>query len=298
MLLHTHERVFRVRLYESDANGHVYNANYVRYMLEAGLDASAAAGYDLNRYKALNRAWRIQETDIEYLRPITYGDSVRVKTWVAYFQGDASRRRYELYSVNTGELFARASTDWIFIDTNLNIPTNVPPEIIAAFCPDDALTEPAREMFPAAPTPPPGMFKMRTRVSWRDVDPAGYVNNAMYLSYINDCGMEVAARSGWTLDRMWKAGFGILVRRQQIEYLREALMDDEIEIATWLSEVKRSTSIWHFTITRVKNNELLARARTLCVGIDPKTRRLRKMPEEILKNLRDLESDPSVNACP
>jgi YbgC/YbaW family acyl-CoA thioester hydrolase len=110
--------------------------------------------------------------------------------------------------------------------------------------------------------------------------------------------MEVAAAFGWTLNRMWNAGFGILVRRQQIEYLREALMDDEIEIATWLSEIKRSTSIWHFTITRVKNNELLARARTLCVGIDPKTRSLKRMPEEILGNLRALESDPSVSAAP
>jgi len=45
-----HERAFRVRHYECDAYGHVNHANYLRYMQEAALDASAAAGYDIDWY--------------------------------------------------------------------------------------------------------------------------------------------------------------------------------------------------------------------------------------------------------
>ena len=49
----THTRTFRVRHYECDAYGHLNNANYLRYMQETAFDASAAAGYDLERYNKL-----------------------------------------------------------------------------------------------------------------------------------------------------------------------------------------------------------------------------------------------------
>ena len=34
---------------------------------------------------------------------------------------------------------------------------------------------------------------MRRPVRWRDIDGAGHVNNASYMAYIEDCGVEVAA---------------------------------------------------------------------------------------------------------
>lgn len=280
-----HERTFRIRHYECDAYGHVNNANYVRYMQEAAFGASAAAGYDLHRYHEMNRLWLIRETDIEYLRPLKYGDSVRVKTWVDDFRRVRSRRMYELYSVKDNELVARANTDWVFIDTKTNRPVTIPDEMIRAFIPNhDSKDAPPREKFPAAPPPPPGVFKMPLRVSWRDIDTAGHVNNAMYLEYVSQCGMEVAAAFGWKLNRMWEAGFGIIVRRHQIEYLQQAVMDDDLEIATYLSDIKRATALRHYTLTRVKDNELLARVRTLYVWIDPKTGSVKRMPEEFLRD--------------
>ena len=75
-----HERAFRVRHYECDAYGHVNHVNYLRYMQEAAMDASAAAGYGVARYEELGRLWFVRETDISYLHPLRYGDTVIVKT--------------------------------------------------------------------------------------------------------------------------------------------------------------------------------------------------------------------------
>ena len=65
-------------------------------MQEAAFDASAAASYDFRRYREMGRAWLVRETDIIYLRPLAYGDSVVVKTWVLDFRRVRSRRAYEL----------------------------------------------------------------------------------------------------------------------------------------------------------------------------------------------------------
>src|SRR5512143_835096 len=109
----TNTTTFRVRYVECDAYGHVNNANYLRYMQETAFDASAAAGYDLARYATLGTHWLVRQTDVEFLAPLRYGDSVTVKTWVEDFRRVRSRRAYELRRAETGEVVARAITDWV-----------------------------------------------------------------------------------------------------------------------------------------------------------------------------------------
>jgi acyl-CoA thioester hydrolase len=276
-------RTFRVRHYECDAYGHVNNVNYLRYMQEAAFDASAAAGYDLARYSEMDRHWLIRETEIEYLRPLRYGDSVQVKTWVADFRRVRSRRAYELRHSGSGDLVARASTDWVFLDISTGRPTKIPVEMKAAFFPEGPPppgAAPAR--FPAAPPPPPGVFRMVRRVEWRDLDQVHHVNNAVYLAYIEDCGLQVSAAHGWPLQRIQREGFAIVARRHQIEYRQPAVYGDELELATWVSDLKRSTVLRHMTLSRVVDGATVARARTLWVWVDLETGRPIRIPRQFL----------------
>ena len=97
----THERTFRVRYYECDPYGHLNNSNYLRYMQETAFDASAAAGYDLARYQAMERIWWIRSSEIEYLAPVRYNERVTVKTWVENFQRSHSPPRLRILPSET-----------------------------------------------------------------------------------------------------------------------------------------------------------------------------------------------------
>jgi acyl-CoA thioester hydrolase len=259
----THLRTFRVRYYECDAFKRLNHTNYLRYMQEAAFDASAAAGYGLARYEAMERLWLVRETDIEYMRPLRYGDRVQVKTWVADFGRVRSRRDYEFRLAGSGEMAARAYTDWAFLDSRTGRPARIPADMVAAFFPE-GLPEapPARPRFPALPPATPGVFRERRRVEWRDIDTAQHVNNTVYMAYVEDCELRALAAHGWPLSRL-RAGEGMpLARRQQIEYREPALLDDELEVAAWLSGVEGTTGAWNYTITRVGDGALLAQART------------------------------------
>ena len=278
-----HERIFRVRYYECDAYGHVNNANYLRYMQEATFDASAAAGYDLARYEALGCLWLVRETDIEYLRPLRYGDSVRVKTWVADYRRVRFRRMHELYHAASGELAARASTDWIYVNSATGKPAPVPQDMIAAFFPEGA-PPPASppDPFPEPPPSPPGIFKMRRRVLWPEIDGVRHVNNANYLLYVEDCGFQVGDHFGWPSQRMWEAGFAILPRRHRIEYRQSAVFGDEVEVATWAYDIRRATGTRHYLVTRASDSAVLARVNSLYVWVDRETLRPIRVPPVIL----------------
>ncbi len=277
----SHTITIPVRYDECDMYGHVNHANYLRYMQEAAFAASAALGYDAARYEALDRAWLVRETDVSYLSPLQYGDAVDIQTWVVDFRRVRSRRAYELRRHGTGELAARAMTDWVFVDRQMQRPASVPLDIARAYLPAGLSADaPPREPFPKAPPPPPGVYRMRRRVQWSDVDPSHHVNNAVYLSYFEDCAVHDAASRGWTMQRMIEqGGFAIVARRYRIEYRGQALLDDELEVATWISDVKRATAVRHYSIRRASDAQLLTRAWALWVWVDVKTGRPVRIPQ-------------------
>ncbi len=277
----TQTRTFRVRFGECDAYGHVNNTNYVRYMQEAAFDASAAAGYDFAHYDDIGQYWLVRETEVEYLKPLVYGDTFEVKTWVADFRRVRSRRAYEFRKVGESELSARATTDWVYIDNATQRPTAVPPEMITAFWPEGAPppSEP-REAFPPRPPEPRSIFTQRRKVIWRDIDTAWHVNNTVYLQYADDAGMAILDAYGWPVKRMMAAGFGIFVRRNRIEYLQPAVLGDEVDVSTWVYGSRRATATRYYAISRVSDGAVLAQVHAFCAWVNPVTGQPIKIPAD------------------
>lgn len=274
-----HTATFEIRHYECDPYGHVNNANYLRYMQEAAFGASAAVGYSTTRYAEMGLAWMAYDTDIEYLKPLKYGDTLTIQTWVKDFRRVRSLRYYELFRQD-GTLVARATTDWVLINTEKQLPVSIPPEVVSAYSEGEApIREERRRVLPVVPQPETGVFKLRRRVEWRDIDPVGHVNNAVYLSYVTDCGMQIARAYGWSMDRLKALGYGNIAFQHAIEYRAGAVCDDELEISTWLSHLKGTSAIRHCAIHRVNDGKLIARARTLGVWVDLATGRPARIPD-------------------
>ncbi|MBW8010381.1 MAG: acyl-CoA thioesterase [Chloroflexi bacterium] len=282
----THTRSFRVRHYECDAYGHLNNTNYLRYMQEAAFDASAAAGYDHAAYEKMGRIWLVRENEFEYLLPLRHGDTVEVKTWVHDFRRVRSRRVYEFRQAGSGQLAAQASTDWVFLDSTTQQPVKIPNELIKAYKPEVSPKHPpASERFPKTPPQPPGAFSIRRQIAWSDVDPVMHVNNAMYLEYIEDAGVQVSEAFGWPMSRYLEAGYGWFASRARILHLIQARFGEELEITTFLSDIKRASCIRHYVIQRAEDKELVARARILWAFTTIATGRPARIPGELLEDL-------------
>lgn len=281
-----YERAFRVRYDECDAYGHVKHASYLRFMQESAFDASADVGYGFATYDAMNRIWIVRDTDIIFLRPLAYGNTVIVKTWVADFRRVRSVRKYELRLANSNEPVAKAYTDWVFLNSNTLRPAIIPPKLVNAFISEGQTAGAVeRKRFPAPPAPPTGLFRTRRRVQWRDIDRAQHVNNTRYLAYMEDCASEFIRERGWSVGRMMSAGFSIIARQYRIEYQQPARIDDELEIATWVSDLKRATAVRHYTVSRISDGQLLARARALWVWVDLETGTPVPIPSDFIEDV-------------
>ncbi len=115
-----------------DANGHVNNVVYVRWLQEAATAHAAAAGCTAAT-RAAGATWVVREHRVEYLRPVEAGEAVEVRTWVATMGRVRSLRRTEVVRERDGAVAARGWTDWVFVDAVGRRPRAIPPEVAGAF---------------------------------------------------------------------------------------------------------------------------------------------------------------------
>ena len=116
-----------------DELDHVSNLVYLRWVLDAALAHSAAAGWDHAAYRRLGAVFVVRRHEIDYLAPVVAGDRVEVTTWVDAWKLASCVRRTELRRVGDGTAVARAATTWAFIGLDGGRPRRIPDELRAPF---------------------------------------------------------------------------------------------------------------------------------------------------------------------
>ena len=75
-----------------------------------------------------------------------------------------------------------------------------------------------------------------------------------------------------------------MIRRHEIDYLRQALLNDELSIVTWVGETEGVWSVRHVQIKR--GEELLVDVKTTWILIDKVNNRPVRISPEVLEALK------------
>ncbi|MFC5527126.1 tol-pal system-associated acyl-CoA thioesterase [Rhodanobacter ginsengisoli] len=119
-------------------------------------------------------------------------------------------------------------------------------------------------------------FSWPVRVYWEDTDAGGVVYHAGYLRFME------RARSEWMralgVDQLafkQATGLAFMVRDMQIDFLKPALLDDELSVTVEVKERRAASILFTQTITKMDGCCLVrASVRVACVDI----RRMRPAP--------------------
>ena len=115
----------------------------------------------------------------------------------------------------------------------------------------------------------------------RDIDAYQHVNNAVYLVWLDRVAWSHSAALGLPIERCVSLGFGMAVTRTVICYLRAALADDQIEVATWLIPGSgRLRVARRFQVRHASDHETLARAEIEYACIQLQSGRPARWPAE------------------
>ena len=117
------------------------------------------------------------------------------------------------------------------------------------------------------------------------VDPNGHVNNVMYVQWMQDIALNHYDFIGGT-DPTYALGATWVVREHKVEYLLPAFANEEIEVQTWVVNIRRVRSLRKYRFFRISDGMLLVRGETDWVFVDLDTGRPRRIPEEIVNIFR------------
>jgi acyl-CoA thioester hydrolase len=128
------------------------------------------------------------------------------------------------------------------------------------------------------PSLPPLSFTKRCEIRWRDMDAFKHVNNAVYLTYLEE------TRDEWFLELL---GNGLLLNdfvlaRCAIDFRSPLTQEDrDVDVEVRCTRVGTSSVTMAERITSVRDGRLAAEAESVVVHLDPATGKSRPLTDEI-----------------
>lgn len=113
------------------------------------------------------------------------------------------------------------------------------------------------------------------------IDENGHVNNVMYVQWMQDIAVEHYASIGGIVaqgpDATW------VIREHRIEYLLPAFEGEEIEIRTWVENIRKVRSLRKYEFVRKADGKTLVKGESDWVFVDVNTGSPRAIPDEVIK---------------
>lgn len=131
-------------------------------------------------------------------------------------------------------------------------------------------------------------LEMPIRVYYFDTDAGGVVHNIAYLRMIEQARTELAQAMGWRLEEMRDTGLVPVVARTEIDYLKPAILGDELLIKARLAGFEKIRFFIEFEIIRQKDLQRLTFCKQTMVTVQLPSGRPKPVPQEWVEAYADL----------
>ena len=120
------------------------------------------------------------------------------------------------------------------------------------------------------------MHEKRIEIRWRDLDAYNHVNNAVYLTYLEE------ARDEWLEQALGQdvAAWGYVLARVAIDFRRELSQDDDQVVASCALARVGNSSVTTREELRTLDGALAAEAEAVLVAVDPDSRVSRPLSDQ------------------
>jgi acyl-CoA thioesterase FadM len=276
------------RYSDFDRDGLLQAANYVRFMLQAAIEAGA--GGDLPGLRLEAGQWLEHVGDIgwQVSEPIVFGDAVDVQTRLTGSAAPAWRREFTFKRAGSGTQAAKGFID-VFESHDDDVSNDELDETIepAGGGANSAWDSP----MPSPPAPPGGAFRSNWRAAPQNMDISGYLDPASLTEAVTDMHFRAAGLQGWGAKSNLESGIYWIPMEHRLELFEPIETDDMLIFTSFIGEVSDDYVDWHSLIERDGNMEEMARARVRWACMSAETGLRCPIPKLWLLDLGDLMAE-------
>ena len=132
------------------------------------------------------------------------------------------------------------------------------------------------------------IYSERIMISEADLDANGHENNVKYVQWMQAIAHKHYDSIGGTALTL-AIGASWVIREHKIEYLQPAFAGEEIEVQTWVENIRRVRSLRKYRFIRISDEEVLVLGETDWVCVDAATGQPKRIPNEILETFRAID---------
>jgi acyl-CoA thioester hydrolase len=131
------------------------------------------------------------------------------------------------------------------------------------------------------------------KVRFNEVDMLSILNNAVYFNFFEQARIHYIKDAGLLPEKgIFSDNRLYYMARNEINYMKPAFFDDELNIYTRISYIKNSSFGYEHIVEREKDGNLLAEGKGVLVHVDPVTKRSTKLSNEFYTKVSQF--DPVV----
>jgi len=132
------------------------------------------------------------------------------------------------------------------------------------------------------------MLTVPVDVRFRDIDAVGHVNNAVYLTYL-----EQARLAYWRklTGKSELRDIDIILARVEIDYRSPIAFGEDVDVAVRCVLLKRSSCVLELRVTERGSGRLVAEARNVLVYFDYEAQRPQPIPDDLRARVRAMDPD-------
>ena len=109
---------------------------------------------------------------------------------------------------------------------------------------------------------PKNHFRMPIEVTKDDIDGLNHVNNIVYLKWMIQAAIGHSDALGCTFEEFKRYGGVFVVRRHEIDYLRSAVLGDQLTMYTWSEPMENSRALRVYHLVRESDQKKMLEGKT------------------------------------
>jgi acyl-CoA thioesterase FadM len=268
------------RYFECDSNGELHTASWVRWMLQAAIEAGAAADLSALGLDAAGWLEHVGDIGLQIVQPVAFGETIDMQTKVSWSGPPTWRRTFTFQ--RSGATVAVGFVD-AFDEAEEQTVEDDDSDMAAEQSPawDGPVSDP--------PDPPRRAFHAVWSAGWQHLDISGLVDPAGLTQMLDSIESRAAEAHGWGAERDQEHGIAWRVSEHRLELFEPIRDGDELKISSYIGDVGDDYMVRHALIER-KDDGLLnevARARTRWACISTATVEPCPIPDGWIDDMAD-----------
>lgn len=133
------------------------------------------------------------------------------------------------------------------------------------------------------------------KVRFNEVDMLNILNNAVYFNFFEQAKIHYVKDAGLLPEKgIFRDNRLYYMARNEINYLKPAFFDDDINIYTRISYIKNSSFGFEHIVERQRNGDILAEGRGVLVHVDPVTKKSVQLPDDFCESILKFDSGVEI----